>query len=109
MRYEEPARRRRVSEPGRNRSVFIYGPGVPNSLLDGGDMTFDIRRVDLGKLNSMTKYPSIPTYHTLGDKGMLQEAVQVPFAGRVLGTEKVDGTNTRLIFCPDGAVVVGSR
>jgi hypothetical protein len=72
-------------------------------------MTFDIRRTDLGKLNSMTKYPSILTYHTLGDKGILQDAVQVPFAGRVLGTEKVDGTNARLIFCPDGSVVAGSR
>ncbi len=72
-------------------------------------MTFDIRRIDLDKLNSLTKYPSILTYHTLGDKGALQEAVQVPFAGRVLGTEKVDGTNTRLIFCPDGSAVVGSR
>jgi hypothetical protein len=72
-------------------------------------MTFDIRRIDLGKLNSLTKYPSILTYHTLGDKGALQDAVQVTFAGRVLGTEKVDGTNTRLIFCPDGSAVVGSR
>ena len=72
-------------------------------------MAFDIRRVDLGKLNSMTKYPSIPTYHTLGDKGSLQETVQVSFTGRVLGTEKVDGTNTRLIFCPDRHAPVGSR
>jgi hypothetical protein len=72
-------------------------------------MTFDIRRIDLDKLNSLTKYPSIVTLHTLADKGALQEAVQVPFAGRVLGTEKVDGTNTRLIFCPDRSVVVGSR
>ena len=66
-------------------------------------MAFDIRQTDLGKLNSMTKYPSILTYHTLGDKGVLRETVQVPFAGRVLGTEKVDGTNCRLIFCPDGS------
>ena len=72
-------------------------------------MTFDIRRIDLDKLNSLTKYPSLVTYHTLGDKGALREAVQMPFAGRVLGTEKVDGTNTRLIFCPDGSAVVGSR
>ena len=72
-------------------------------------MTFDIRRTDLGKLNSLTKYPSILTYHALGDKGALRDAVQVPFAGRVLGDEKVDGTNTRLVFCPDGGVVVGSR
>jgi AcrR family transcriptional regulator len=72
-------------------------------------MTFDIRRTNLDRLNSMTKYPSIPTYHTLGEKGLLQDAVQVPFAGRILGTEKVDGTNARLVFGPDGSVVVGSR
>jgi hypothetical protein len=72
-------------------------------------MTFNIRHVDLGKLNSMTKYPSILTYHALGDKGMLQETVQIPFEGRIIGTEKVDGTNTRLIFCPDQSVLVGSR
>jgi hypothetical protein len=72
-------------------------------------MTFDIRQVDLNKLNSMTKYPSILTYHALGDKGILQETVQIPFEGRIIGTEKVDGTNTRLIFCPDQSVIVGSR
>ena len=42
-------------------------------------MAFDIRRVDLGKLNSLTKYPSILTYHALGEKGILQETVQIPF------------------------------
>ncbi|HEY7427666.1 MAG TPA: hypothetical protein VH682_25770 [Gemmataceae bacterium] len=67
------------------------------------------RQVVLGKLNSMTKYPSILTYHALGHKGVLQETVQVPFEGRIIGTEKVDGTNTRLIFCPDQSVLVGSR
>jgi RNA ligase len=72
-------------------------------------MTFDIRQIDLGKLNSMTKYPSILTYHALGDKGVLQEAVQIPFEGRIIGTEKVDGTNARMIFCPDQSVLVGSR
>src|ERR1051326_1446206 len=72
-------------------------------------MPFDFRRVDLAKLNSLTKYPSILTYHALGDKGILKEAVQFPFEGRVIGTEKVDGTNSRLIFCPDQSVLVGSR
>jgi hypothetical protein len=75
----------------------------------GVSMAFEVRQIDLGKLNSMTKYPSILTYHALGDKGMLRETVQVPFEGRILGTEKVDGTNTRLIFCPDQSVLVGSR
>jgi hypothetical protein len=72
-------------------------------------MSFDVRHVDLIKLNSMTKYPSILTYHALGDKGVLRDAVQVPFTDRIIGTEKVDGTNTRLIFCPDGSAIVGSR
>jgi len=72
-------------------------------------MAFDIRQVELGKLNSMTKYPSILTYHALGDKGVLQDTVQIPFEGRIIGTETVDGTNARLIFCPDQSVLVGSR
>jgi hypothetical protein len=78
-------------------------------MSEDASMTFDIRQVDLGKLNSMTKYPSILTYHALGDKGVLQDTVQIPFEGRIIGTEKVDGTNTRLIFCPDQSVLVGSR
>lgn len=57
----------------------------------------------------LTKYPSILTYHALGDKGVLQDTVQIPFEGRIIGTEKVDGTNTRLIFCPDKSALVGSR
>ena len=32
-------------------------------------MAFDVRKIDLAKLNSMTKYPSILTYHALADKG----------------------------------------
>jgi hypothetical protein len=72
-------------------------------------MEFDIRQIDLGKLNSMTKYPSILTYHKLGDKGILLPEVQIPFTGRIIGTEKVDGTNARMIFCPDESVLVGSR
>jgi hypothetical protein len=57
----------------------------------------------------MTKYPSIPTYHALGDKGVLLDTVQIPFEGRIIGAEKVDGTNARLIICPDQNVLVGSR
>src|SRR2546423_1469408 len=36
-------------------------------------MTFDTRTIDLRKLSSLTKYPSIPTYHALGEKGALLE------------------------------------
>ncbi len=69
---------------------------------------FSLRSCDLEKLNSMTKYPSIPTYHALGDKGaLLPETVR--FDGPVLLTEKVDGTNARIILTPDGEFVLGSR
>jgi hypothetical protein len=56
----------------------------------------------------MTKYPSIPTYHTLGEKGTLLEET-VSFEGEVILTEKVDGTNARIILLPDGSFILGSR
>lgn len=71
--------------------------------------TFDVRNIDLDILNSLTKYPSIPTYHALDRKnGGLTEAT-VEFTGTVIGTEKVDGTNGRIILLPDGSYVIGSR
>ncbi|WP_434300926.1 RNA ligase family protein [Corallococcus exiguus] len=71
-------------------------------------MTFSIRTANLRTLNSLTKYPSIPTYHTLGDKGRLAEPA-IAFDGPVVGTEKVDGTNARIVFLPDGTYLLGSR
>ncbi|MQY26469.1 RNA ligase family protein [Nocardia aurantia] len=71
-------------------------------------MTFDIRTADLDAINSATKYPSIPTYHGLGERGALTDTV-VEFDGPVLGTEKVDGTNSRIITLPDGSWLLGSR
>ena len=67
------------------------------------------RDLDLGKLNSATKYPSIPTYHALGERGALL-AEHVNFDGQTLiATEKVDGTNSRIILMPDGCYLIGSR
>lgn len=79
-------------------------------------------RFSLATLNSLTKYPSIDTYHALGAKGVLRElkdsAVDVStakwppaarFSGMVEITEKVDGTNARVIVLPDGTVIIGSR
>jgi hypothetical protein len=70
---------------------------------------FRIRTANLRVINSMTKYPSIPTYHALDPKngGLLDESV--PFTGRVFLTEKVDGTNSRIISLPDGSYLLGSR
>lgn len=72
-------------------------------------MSLDVRAVDLGALNSLTKYPSIPTYHTLdaGNGGLLESCVE--FAGPVIGTEKIDGTNARVISLPGGDFLLGSR
>ncbi|WP_327114675.1 RNA ligase family protein [Nocardia sp. NBC_01730] len=71
-------------------------------------MSFDLRSADLEAINSATKYPSIPTYHQLGDRGSLTDAV-TEFQGPVIGTEKVDGTNARVISLPDGSWLLGSR
>ncbi|MBL1078909.1 RNA ligase family protein [Nocardia sp. 2] len=71
-------------------------------------MTFDVRTADLEAINSATKYPSIPTYHALGERGSLTDTVTA-FDGPVIGTEKVDGTNARIICLPDGSWLIGSR
>jgi hypothetical protein len=65
---------------------------------------------DLPKLNTLTKYPSIPTYHKL-EKGVLGPELNVKFdADEVLYiTEKIDGTNGRIILLPDGDYLIGSR
>jgi RNA ligase-like protein len=69
----------------------------------------DLRTVDLRKVNSLTKYPSIPTHHALDPKngGLLEEPTI--YEGTVIGTEKVDGTNGRIILLPDGQWLIGSR
>lgn len=69
-------------------------------------------RIGLSKLNSLTKYPSILTYHALGDKGRLRPERNRAFSpdARVLVTEKVDGTNTRVVLLPaTGDYLIGSR
>lgn len=72
-------------------------------------MNFDIRTVDLQRLNSLTKYPSILTYHNLDPKnGNLLEEPRL-FQGNLIATEKVDGTNSRIICLPDGSYLLGSR
>lgn len=65
----------------------------------------------LQKLNSICKYPSILTYHELGDKGRLRETRNVSFAPdtQVVVTEKLDGTNTRIVLFPGGDYLIGSR
>lgn len=63
----------------------------------------------LPKADTMTKYPSIPTYHERNAAGMLMDENPVIFSDRVIATEKVDGTNVRITLWPDGGWLIGSR
>jgi len=67
------------------------------------------RTADLRAVNSLTKYPSIPTYHALDPRngGLLDEVTR--FEGVVIGTEKIDGTNARIVLLPDCTYLIGSR
>lgn len=77
-----------------------------------------MRNYDLGKLNSLTKYPSILTYHKLAEnkKHGLQNEV-IPSSrfkenDDVYLYEKIDGENTRIILISNGENVdyfIGSR
>lgn len=65
---------------------------------------------DYDKINSATKYPSIETYHQLDPKrGDLLESPMLFDGDTVYLTEKVDGTNGRIIVMPDGDWYIGSR
>lgn len=73
--------------------------------------TLDDVALLLSQVNSITKYPSIPTYHKIGERGVLSPVIQTPHNGQELwGTEKVDGTNSRIISLPNGlGWIIGSR
>lgn len=62
------------------------------------------------KYNSLTKYPSILTYHVM-DAGKLQNMLNYPEQDRDLTiniSEKIDGTNTRILIY-NNDYVIGSR
>jgi hypothetical protein len=70
--------------------------------------------LNLAALNSATKYPSILTYHALGERGALTEDRSHDWGDLdpdfpVIVTEKVDGTNSRVITFPNGDWFIGSR
>jgi hypothetical protein len=75
-------------------------------------MNSNIRGMDLRKINSLTKYPSILTYHEIGEKGRLQPTTTTRFepSDEMVVTEKIDGTNARAIIFPQGETILyGSR
>lgn len=73
----------------------------------------DVRKLDLAKLNSMTKYPSVLPYHRMdaANKGALSDDFSHDFSGcgSVIGREKVDGTNARIVFPGSDTFILGSR
>lgn len=61
------------------------------------------------KLNTFTKYPSILTLHKLGPgEKLLNELTTLIQGEELFGTEKIDGTNVRLISLGSD-LIVGSR
>lgn len=61
------------------------------------------------KINSLTKYPSILTLHKFGERGRLSNTLTTDIAGeKMFATEKIDGTNVRII-CWGDTFLVGSR
>lgn len=73
-------------------------------------MNWPSQHFPLSKLNSITKYPSIPTFHVMGERGRLTDEVPVNFDPTEdwEATEKIDGTNARIVFTRYGDFI-GSR
>lgn len=74
------------------------------------DLVFLLNEFSAKQLNSMTKYPSIQTYHEI-DRGALKKELTdgVSFGDEeVHVSEKVDGTNGRILVL-NGDYIIGSR
>jgi hypothetical protein len=69
-----------------------------------------INKFGLNNINTLTKYPSILTYHELGDRGSLQNIVlgDQRFDSDIFVTEKIDGTNARIVIL-NNDYIIGSR
>ncbi|MFF2407331.1 RNA ligase family protein [Streptomyces sp. NPDC058092] len=90
--------------------LLVYGEFVPTPPFSRQEGQHSmLRAIDLAALNTATKYPSIPTYHALDPKNgsLIEDAAD--FDGDVYLTEKVDGTNGRIVSFPSGDYVLGSR
>lgn len=70
-----------------------------------------VEKYGLSKVNSLTKYPSILTYHDIYHGGVLETLTEnkaFPANSILEMTEKVDGKNSRMIFL-DGDYLLGER
>ncbi len=79
------------------------------TILENATIKELIRQHGKDKINTLTKYPSILTLHKLGERGKLLNELTTPLEGEQLfATEKIDGTNVRII-CLGDEYLVGSR
>ncbi len=61
------------------------------------------------KINTLTKYPSILTLHKFGERGRFTDEITTNIEGETMfASEKIDGTNVRII-CYGNEFLVGSR
>jgi len=68
-----------------------------------------IQQYGKDKINTLTKYPSILTLHRLGEKGILKNELSTSIENeKMYATEKIDGTNVRII-CYGDEYLIGSR
>lgn len=76
-------------------------------------LNFLINKYGEDKLNTMTKYPSILTYHKMDGKGVLTEELSENKVfdenDKVYITEKIDGTNIRIICSSNNDYIIGTR
>lgn len=72
---------------------------------------FKTENIDLKKFNILTKYPSILTMHKLDNRGNASNVLDVNIDQEKTYylTEKIDGTNSRIILFPDNRYIIGSR
>jgi hypothetical protein len=84
----------------------MTAPTAPTAAALPEDPPFGL---DHDMLNTITKYPSIGTFHPLLVGGILGETTTVEFTGPVHVSEKIDGQNIRVIFLRDGRYVIGTR
>lgn len=64
----------------------------------------------LQKINTLTKYPSIATYHTMINGKLQPELTSNSFVDgdEIIVSEKIDGTNSRIMYL-NGDWIIGSR
>jgi RNA ligase len=68
-----------------------------------------INKFGKAKINTLTKYPSILTLHKMGERGRLSADLTTRFdKEQMYATEKIDGTNVRII-CLGDEYLIGSR